>query len=231
MFPNLDTITRSVLMQKGYSLHWYVQFLKYAADCLRELKFDSLPAFQTRIFDISATGTIFMPQDTVDVISVDHMHGQFTRPMIRQTDINTLPNLDSQGNAILYENDNYWFVEEYNRYATRHHGTRQGFVYLPQLKTIQLTQGIRDKKVLVKFMDLGSNTDSATEVHPYAQATIEAYMKWQYKENTRSYSGGERQMEENKYYNQLRILRGRIDPISCDDIVNIFERANQKRYK
>lgn len=228
MFPNLDTITRSVLMQKGYPLHWYVQFLKYAADGLRELKFDSLPSFQTRMFNISPTGVVFMPESTVDVISVDHMHGQFTRPLVQQININPLPNQDAQGNSVLYPNNDHGFIGEYNRYAERWNGTNEGYIYLPTSKTIQLTQGLRDKRVLVKFIDDGSCTDNATEVHPYAQATLEQYTKWQYKENTRTYSGGERQMEENKYYNQLRLLKDRIDPLTCEDVINIVNRASNR---
>jgi hypothetical protein len=38
----LNNIVRGALMSRGYPMHFYLQFLHYGVQCLRELNFDVL---------------------------------------------------------------------------------------------------------------------------------------------------------------------------------------------
>ena len=44
---SLNAIVRNVLLRRGYPLHYYMQFLVNAKDCLREMSLDSLDVINT----------------------------------------------------------------------------------------------------------------------------------------------------------------------------------------
>ena len=64
----------------------------------------------------------------------------------------------------------------------------------------------------------GMTLTAANNVHPYAIETIKAYIFWKMKEHGRQYNMGERQMAKEEFYNQLRILKGRMNSIDVLDI-------------
>jgi hypothetical protein len=61
-----------------------------------------------------------------------------------------------------------------------------------------------------------ARSTASNAVHPYAINTIKAYIVWQMKEHNRYYNLSERETSKNIYYNELRILRGRLN--SMDDV-------------
>lgn len=222
-YAKLDTIVRSVLFRRGYSLHWYVDFLKAAADCLRELTFDVLKNVETKVLEVSDTGIVKLPCDYVDWVRVGTASGQQVRSAIVNKNMNRLVNRDDQGQAIPYPNDNYSYGGYYyDWYWCNGHTTEIGI--FRERGEIQLSTR-QAVTIILEYIGNGSCPNNATKIHPYAQAAIEAYIIWQLKEQNRTYSLGERQLAQREYDKEVRRLRIRLSDLkSTQQVIDIFNK-------
>lgn len=243
-FITIDNIVRSTLMQKGWSLHWYIQALKFASDCLRELTFDSLKNINPVALPVSSTGTVDLPCDYVDMVKIGLQRGQKIKPLVQEDSINRLQNKDSNGVPILYsepQQDNIDirftpFLLE-SEFVTDNYEPRgrlfgfsagwlnDGYKVLRERGQIQLDQNITDTQIYLEYISDGQSSDNATMIHPYAQKTIEAYIFWQFKEHSRTYGAGERQLAQNEFNAQRRILRARLNGLTKYDYIRIVRKG------
>ena len=76
-------------------------------------------------------------------------------------------------------------------------------------------------------MSDGQEADAATQIDPYAIKTIQAYIGWQTRENNRNYNMGERQMAQNEYVRERKILRARKADWSVEKIKRIVQKNSQ----
>jgi hypothetical protein len=230
-------------MQCGYSLHYYVQALKSASDCLRELTFDSLQNVNTVNLTLSDTGTADLPCDYVDFVKVGVPYSQYVRPLVQKDSINRLQNKDSSGNPIIYPdpspvlplfyappfyqsdyfNDNY---EPLGRLFGFNAGWIQdGFKILRERGQIQVDQQLCATSIYLEYISDGQCSDNATKVHPYSQKTIEAYILWQFKQHSRAYGSQERRLAQDEFSSQRRILRARLNGLTAQDIKRIVRKS------
>lgn len=68
-YITLDQVVSSLLLQKELPDHWYIQYLKLAVDCYRELSFDTLLISHEEVVDC-VDGVIKFPCGFVDVVAV-----------------------------------------------------------------------------------------------------------------------------------------------------------------
>lgn len=232
-------------MQAGYSLHWYLQALKSASDCLRELTFDTLQNVNTVNLPISASGAADLPCDYVDFVKVGVPYSQYVRPLVQKDSINRKQNLDSSGNPIPYSNaiditygdtvsvppffesdyfnDNY---EPLGRWFGFNAGWIQdGFKILRERGQIQVDQQLCATSIYLEYISDGQSSDNATKVHPYAQKTIETYILWQFKQHSRAYGSQERRLAQDEFSSQRRILRARLNGLTAQDIKRIVRKS------
>lgn len=240
IWRTIDNITRSNLLRSGYPMHWYLQYLKYGIDGLRELTFDTLRVVNTVTISIGAGNVGQLPCDYVDYVKVGKKIGQYVRPMVESKTISRLHNFDSLGNIIQYgsstTNDNVgvtgadWvMVNDKGENIGRLYGlgvfpSANGFKILRERGSgeIQLDDQCTATEIEMEYISDGQTMNSATKVHPYAQAFIEAEQIARLKEFGRHYSGEEKR-ESRRYADQLhRNLRGRLNPLTISDIKNII---------
>lgn len=69
-FITLDDIVKSILLQRGLTKHWYFKFLKLAADCLRELRFDTMGFVLSKEIEAPANGVITLPSNVIGVMDI-----------------------------------------------------------------------------------------------------------------------------------------------------------------
>jgi hypothetical protein len=231
-WTSLDEAITSVLLKKGYPIHYYLQCLKYACDCLREINFDELALIKSEKILINEYKAIMIPFDYVDIVRIGVGSGQFIQPLVNRRGINRLNNRQDggaiikygnpQGDELLYDsllshhNQNGESVGKYYGFNAR--AIADGYTILKERNEIQLDENINADYVILDYISDGTEINAATHITPYAQATIEAYINWQLKENNRTYNEGEKQRAENTYYHQRRILRARLNEITLDDI-------------
>lgn len=200
-YTSLDTITRSVLLQKGLPLHWYVQFLKYAADAVRELSFDSMRAISAVSLPIDQRNfAANLPCDYVDWIKIGVPQGQFVQPLVQRLSVNRLTNFNTQGLPVSYGDaqtvnmdfpfwPGYWMfqnVDDLGENVGRLYGyntafTNNFFKVIPERGQIQFAETLQQKVCVLEYISSGQTTSNATKIDPLAQAAVEAWMDWKYK--------------------------------------------------
>ena len=238
-YTTLDGIVRSVLNQKGYTIHWYFQYLKLAADCLRELHFDTLKAVQAKKIPVNTEdNSVTLPCDYADHVRVGIINGQVTRGLVLNNRINRLNNFDDSGNVVRYDNETTVDVNGSIRYIdeyTNVHGENIGRAFghrsnnmidsyreIRERGVIQLSEQIAAEYVVLEYTSDGTGLpDAATKIHPYAQRAIETYIEWKSSPNRNNTFSPEAQ----QYFGQVRILRGRLNPLTIADIRSIINRA------
>jgi len=249
----LDEIVKSVLLRRGYSLHWYLQFAKYGADCVRELSYSTLKLVHTVALTADVTGSITDPEGYGAYVRIGVAVGQQIRALrLGKGTFNRLQNRDAKGNLIGYDNSsngsidgvaygygladwlNGWGVNynELGEYLGGNYGYGAGyetdiFEEFPERPSgqIQLSQRFAGHTVILDFIGDARCCDNLTKIDPMAQATVEQYIIWQMKAQARHYSPHEARNEENEYYTQLRQLRARKNPMTTEDIARIFRRG------
>lgn len=250
---SLDSIVRNVLMQRQYPLHWYIQFLVYARNCLQEISMDDLYVVNTKLLPVNAVNAVDLPPDYLDYVKVGIPVGQTIRPLVESNIINRLTNLNSDFEPITYLGAdasgtseveqqnigyspnffNYWYTINWNGYGEnigRYFGGNayaDTFSVIKERNQIQLNEKLNIQYLYLEYVSNGMNTNSATMITPYAFATIEAFILWKLKEHNRAYSIGERQIAEQQYIQQRKILRARISSLTISELKRI---VNKKTY-
>jgi len=250
---SLDYIVKNFLLKKGYPLHWYMQSMVYAADCLRELTFDDLRVINTKILPVDQTiNAATLPEDYQDYVTVGVMVGQRIRPLTPTNTLNPLVNLDSNTNFSEQEwNDNVvptdstqtqlyygalpyaqWFTVHYNDFGEnigRFFGLGAGyqedtFQVFKDRNQIQLDQHFYVENIVLQYVSDGQSADAATLIDPYAIKTIQSFIDYQMKAHNRNYNMGERQLAENNYVKERKILRARKANWSVELIKRIVQK-------
>lgn len=234
----LDKIVRNALASRNYPMHWYLQFLHYGANALRELNFDVLQNVKSVTLSISANHSATLPCDFVDYIRIGNPAGQYIYPFGERRDsYNRMPKYDSSGMPISYGDvevqngllpsnwEGFWYTnyindkgEHLGRIFNNYPTFRDSFVVLRERNEIQFDVSYTFNTIVMDYITNGMTTDSSNAIHPYAQSAIEAYIFWKMKEHSRKYNMNEAELSKQEYYNQLRILRARMNSIDINDI-------------
>lgn len=240
---SLDTIVKAYLSKRGLSMHYYIEALSHAVDALRELNFDTMRVVKTVKLPVNSYGAVTLPADYVDFIKVGFPKGQYVVEMSQSEPINRLNNIDDQGNKIKYEvidtdfpisswgwdGANYiWAANDRGELLGRGFNIQAGtthnsFKVLRERGEIQIDNRFAADYVILEYVGDGLDANASTEIHPYAQATIESYIAWKSSPSRDALQSNESLL----YHNNLRILRGRMNDTTMLD----FLRAKQKGYK
>lgn len=240
---SLNHITRSVLSQKRRPIHYYYRNLKWGADCLRELIFDTLQITNTVRLPLNEFNEAEIPADYIDWCTVGVQAGQWIRPLIQKNTLNSMENIDpSDGSQIVYpeitdETNEYGLPVQWWGINTNTRGENTGgyfgigagsepdtFTIVEERNVIKVNQRVTDGKIVFQYISDGSFSNAATLVPSYAQKTIEAYMDWQHKETSKSYGAGDAQLAKRYFERQHEILRARKNDLSPDILIRIINR-------
>lgn len=247
----LDKIVRNTLMKKGYPLHFYVQFLVYGREALKELTMDDLKVFNTKILPVNSYNAVEIPADYLDYVVVGVMTGQGIRPLVETNKMNVLNNFDSNynikewtgsneepnGSSLIYYGGfpfSQWFTVHFNAYGEaigRYFGNRGGyadtFTVAKNRNQIQLNEHLAGlENIYLQYVSDGSDSGSATTIDPQAELTIQSYINWQHKEQNRTYGLGERQIAKDEFISQRKILRARKSDLTLPVLKRIINRES-----
>lgn len=243
----LDEITRRGLLDNSVPIHFYFEYLNHAANCLRELNFDTLKIVNTANLPINSYGAADLPADFSDDIAVCIPAGSGLYPLPKQDWLTPLRIHDTTSGAFVPyyeqstdEEDNtvwslpygwnyYWNVDAYGGATGRQFGagggTTSGYKVVKERRQIQMTDDFVDStgqtSIVLQYISNGQSVDSASQIDYMAFACIRAWQEWKASPNRNN----EFSPEGRYYFNQKRLLRSRLNPITAVDIRNIFRRA------
>lgn len=249
----LDYIVRSYLLERGRSLHYYVEALQHAIDCVRELNFDSIRNIKPVMLTINSYNSVDLPCDYIDYAKVGVPVGQYIYPLVERNSMNRLVNYNTNGQPIPYPtleeqygsgswgfplwNDGYGYYYWYNNNINSHGEFYEGmfnhvpsyhdsFIVLTERNQIQVDNCFSQNTLYLEYITDGLDCCSgSTMITEYAYSCIKDYIYWKtlaFKKNTPAVKVMD---AENNFYNSLRILRGRVQPLTIE-IVKMALRRN-----
>lgn len=244
---SLDDIVRGYLLKKGKSMHYYIEYLAHAVDALRELSFDTLKTVKRVKLPVNSYMAVVLPCDYVDFIKIGFPRGQYVVEMSARESINRLNNIDDTGAKIPYEiingdddsnvgpwtGESYaWIANDLNENIGRMYNNNAGFTnnsfkVLRERGEIQLDNRTAAEYIVLEYIGDGLDTNAETEVHPYAQATIEAYIDWKSSRNAANVTSP----EGYNFFNNHRLLRSRLNDITLLDIARMKQRGYKAAIK
>lgn len=241
----LDRITRSLLIQKAFPMHYYLRFLKWGADCIRELSYDTIPCIQSEIFILNSYGAIDVPCNMQDIVRVGIEQGQFVQPVAqRNSATNLLNHNQSTGQVIPWGEGGpansdypyypgYWMfqnIDDLGESLGRLYGWNTGlnnvwYKWIKERKQIQFSEEFPSPCVVLEWIGDGECINNVTQVDSYAIKTIEAYIDWQYKLHQRRPNLAEVETSRRNYSAEWRKLRARESQLDLVQIRQVLQRA------
>lgn len=241
-YSKLDTIVRGVLLNKGYSLHWYMQALKYASDCLRELSMDDLKIINSIVLTLNSYYAAPIPDGCIDWIRFGMENGPYIKPFAEIDTLNRTYNYGPGGNPQPWPSASNgqandfgfpfvtYFVNSFNThgentggmYGYRSDGVPFTYQIMKERNEIQFDRAVADKKIVLDFISDGRSSSAASMVDTYAENTIENYLYWQFEEHKRTTSDSTKERLYQKYVGARTVLRGRENPMGVQEILASF---------
>ncbi len=245
---SLDKIVKNILLKRRYSIHWYMELIINAKDCLRELSFDGeIEATRYVCLPLNNNHAIEIPNDYVDWFEVGVRTGQYIRPLVEDNSLDLVPNYDSEfeiqpySQGIASSNNlyqqyfpnsfGYWYMVNWNSYGENLGRLFGGvgamsdtFRVNKARNEIKINENLCVDEVVLGYISNGLDADSATHIEAYAQECIESFCMWKFKENNRTYSAGEAEVAKQEYITQRQILRARKSDLTIDLLRRISQR-------
>lgn len=247
---SLDKIVKNILLKRRYPLAYYIEFLVYAKDALREIAFDEkILAARYKCLAVNQdTKTVELPNDFQDYTRVSVRTGQYISPLVEDNSLQLVPNYDenfsvqpySAGVQVPSESPSgyynlgyyspYWFNVNWNSWGENTGrmfggvgGYSDTFKINKARNEIKLNENLSVQEVVLEYISNGMDADSATHIDAYAQFAIEKFAMWQFKEHNRTYGAGEAQLAKQDYEMERKVLRARISDLTIDKLKRLID--------
>jgi hypothetical protein len=242
-YANLDMIVRRSLLEKGYPIHYYAEYLFHAASCIRQLSTDTLKIVNSAHLPINKYYAVDLPPDFVDDVSLCVPTGSFIRPVPKNDSINPLRIVNStssqfekykingtreQQETVFGINPSwlwYWNVNDYGEPTGRFYGASggeraNGYKLLKERNQIQLTETFTGDSVILIYISDGQSANNATQIDMLAFSAIQAYIDWKTSPN----ASKRESYEARTYFSERRLLRAKLNDLTATDIKNIVRK-------
>ena len=246
----INQIVNNMLLQRRYSLHWYLEFLLYGIECVRELSMDDLMIMNTKVLPVNSTSnTAELPSDYLDYVMVGVRVGQNIMPLVESDLFDNANNFSSDYTQVKYNSQettsqtdvlnpiygaygfSQWFTTHYNNFGEQAGKFYGGISYYDTFQiikgrnVIKINEGLSFDNIVLIYIGNGLSVDAVSSITPYATQTIQEYILFKFKENNRTYSPGEAQAQYNRYTNARQILRARMSDLSLSKLKRIVHRT------
>lgn len=241
-YANLDMIVRRSLLERGYPIHYYAEYLLHASSCIRQLSTDTLKIINTVHLPINKYYAVDLPDDFVDDVSLCIPMGGFLKQVPKNDAINPLRVINSTTNQFAPYKDKpketqetvfginpswlwYWNVNDYGEPTGRFYGASggeraNGYKLLKERNQIQLTETFAGDSVVLIYVSDGQSVSNATQIDMLAFTAIQAYIDWKTSPN----AAKRESYEARTYFSERRLLRAKLDDLTSADIKNIVRR-------
>jgi len=246
-WSSLDSIIKGLLIKQGKPIHWYMQYLKYACDAVRELNYDTLRSIHTEKLTVTEYKAIILPCKYVDWVRVGVAVNDKVKSLVQGNSLNRLNNYDSVGDKIPYpyveisSGDPSYSDFQLNRtgydeftggiFNNRADWNNSKFRVVPERSEIQFDSDFPFEEVILEYIGDGLDGDAATQVDAQAIDTIESYIAWQMELHDRRSSMGVIDYKKGVYDKAHRILRARKQSMSREDILDSVRKGYSGTYK
>jgi hypothetical protein len=241
-YANLDMIVKRSLLEKGYPIHYYAEYLLHAASCIRQLSVDTLKVINTVNLKVNNYYAVDLPTDFVDDLSVSLPTGNLLKPIPKNDNLTPLRLINPTTNQFIPYREQikeeqetvfginpswlwYWNVNDYGEPTGRFFGANggeraNGYKVLKERNQIQFTETLTGKDIVLMYISDGQSVDSATRVDMLAFDCIQSYIDWKTSPNASIKDS----YEARTFGSQKRLLRARLNDLTVTDIKNILRK-------
>jgi hypothetical protein len=174
---------------------------------------------------LNSDNTADLPADMVDWCKIGYATGQYITVMGQNDGLSRevqsgTSSEEANSNVSCYFSN---LVNDHGELTGRIYGLGNGnplsFKVIQERDVIQFDQRLNKGKIILEYITDGMSVTASTLVHLYAAQAIEDYIMWKYKQNNRAYNRFDVNLARTEYYDQVRRLRARLNPITATDIV------------
>lgn len=249
VLEKMDSVVCNALTGQQLPVHFYLKFLNYGINCLREINMDVMRNVIAVRLPLSDTGAARVPCDFLDWVNVGVQVGQYIKPLTEKQNINRLRNVDATTGEIIeyprtqirrwagFRDDLFpgyygsWINIANDRgeatggiFGWGNGNEKFSFKYVKERGEIQVDSNMPQDSLYLEYISDGLDKCGCdTMINPYAYDTIKNYMIWQYHLNTKKLMRMA-PMWEQQYSTSLSILRARMSPITPADIIAVMRR-------
>lgn len=242
-FATLDIICRRSLLEKGLPIHFYLEYLLHSSACIRELNKDTLQIINSVRLKINDYRAADLPGDFMDDVAVCIPTGGELMPIPHSTNLNPIRiHSTTSGQFVPYPDAEeaedqtfygfpagwmwFWNVSDWGEPTGRYFGAtggdyQNGYQVFKQRRQIQFTGTFPTDNVVLLYISNGQSIDNASQVDWQAHSAIQSFCEWKRSPNADIKDS----YEAMTYYNEKRLLRAALNPLTCTDIRNILHKA------
>lgn len=245
-YTTVDSLVKGWLLKKQYPMHWYLQGLVYAVECIGILRGRTMKVIKTEVVTVASDGRITLDCAVEQVVRIGVAVGDKIKPLVRSKGtFNRMANSVATGGTGPYADAlNYGFISSWYNSLFNDLGEFSGGLYgfgagsesdifeeFPEWNQIQVSVSHAGSQLFLDYVPGMESTDSLTRVPSNSVKCIQQYMTWHLKENGRHYSKGEAKDEERMYYREEELLRALNNPITAEDIMRAGDRSYHRSRK
>lgn len=239
----LDSIVRNVLLQKNLPMHYYIRFLSWGLDAMREIELDAIGGIKSQELEVDNLKQVKIPCDYVDWVRVGTKSGQYILNMGITKNFNRMLNMPdgvitpygAPPNSTQVSDFDYPFVENwYND-----HGEALGKVYgglgtaqdefqvIKERGVIQLnTNFVEGSKVVLDYIYFDDGSASSY-IHRYAEAVVQSFIEYKFICHLPKANPYDKREASDNYDNEVRKFYARINDLD----IEATERVKDRRFK
>lgn len=238
----LDSIIKRNLAMSSLPIHYYVPQLVMAKRGLEEMHFDTLQKVKYETLT-PTNNEVALPSGFVAEVFVGIEYGDKVRTIGLNPKIN---NRDNSGNAFDQTADQYSYnygesfdsvflsrhFNEYGSFVGGMYGRNvvwtQSYNINRDLEIIRLDNKSEITSVHLVYLSMPEKVSNQSVVHPFAQQALIDYIEWQWAEYNKDQ---DYQIKRKEFYNQYRILRGRMNKMTTVEVIRALRRNIQLSIK
>jgi len=215
ILQSLDGVVTGLLFKKRLPMHYYLEFLFHASDCVRETGFDIWSDIKVLKPTLNSVNAFAVPEDFVKVMSFGSVEGQRFTPWLEDNTLVRHRLTDTDGNLVKPSSDDY---------------NKDSYLYLPERGEIQVNTANTDPTNLVLYYATDqSQANVGTVIHPHLIDLVEKSIWYGHICGKIRKTGFDVQHAQQEMRDAIMIVRGRRNILSKELIYDILDRkANRK---
>lgn len=246
VYANVDMIVRRNLLEKGLPIHYYLEQLTHITGGLRELTKDTLRVINAANLPLNDYNAVDLPSDFDDDVALCIPAGGFLQEIPKSINLNPLRLHSSSTGAFIPYTSNtntaspenslflgfplvwswFWNISSYGEPTGRFFGAQGGarlntYQVFKERNQIQLPPSFTSQNVILLYIGNGQSMDNATQIDWKAFRCLQTYADWM----SSPYREDKDSPPARTFYNENRLLKDVLDPITKTDIVNIYRNA------
>jgi hypothetical protein len=229
----IDSIVRSVILERGLMPHDYIRLLSFGLSCLKELEIDSIGKVKTITLKPDEFSQAPLPCDYVDWVRVGQPSGEYfiqfgpTNKLMRNKQLVDGQYTPRESVTLGWESSYVYDWFDRNCSQPRFGGNpprNDEFMILEEQGLVQFKVGYTEGDEIQMDYIYFDKTSASSNVHKYAEETIKAYMIYKYLLSFPKVQPYDKAEAKRDYENQRTILDRRLNDLTPEVVKRLFAR-------